>query len=183
MNSTPKNTTINFFFHKKKIPSDIPKWSFSDFETEPKAPFGNRKFNLFGRSADSDCNYTDLSEMWAKSVRPVVRKRDHRFQKRDFSRKPTLTINPRCQGRIKHLPQSLHTDFYYPEFTKAIGVIQDLHKNLGKFLLLLGWLVLSFSVLEEHMRSVVSRRSQILKRNFDVKWEKTIVQIQDRSRN
>ena len=36
---------INFFFNKKKkIPSDIPKWSFSDFETETEAPFGNRKF-------------------------------------------------------------------------------------------------------------------------------------------
>ena len=35
---------INFFFHKKKkIPSDIPKWSFSDFETEPESPFGNQK--------------------------------------------------------------------------------------------------------------------------------------------
>ena len=45
VNFTPKNTTMNFFFHqKKKIPSDIPKWSFSDFETEPEAPFGNRKF-------------------------------------------------------------------------------------------------------------------------------------------
>ena len=35
---------INFFFHKKKkIPSDITKWSFSDFKTEPETPFGNRK--------------------------------------------------------------------------------------------------------------------------------------------
>ena len=33
---------INFFFNKKKL--DIPKWSFSDFETEPETPFGNRKF-------------------------------------------------------------------------------------------------------------------------------------------
>ena len=44
VNFTPKNSTINFFFTKKKIPSNIPKWSFSNFETEPKAPFGNRKF-------------------------------------------------------------------------------------------------------------------------------------------
>ena len=35
---------INFYFQKKKIPSDIPKWSFSDFETEPETPFGNRNF-------------------------------------------------------------------------------------------------------------------------------------------
>ena len=42
---TPKNTMINFFFHKKKkIPSDIPKCSFSDFKTEPETPFGNRNF-------------------------------------------------------------------------------------------------------------------------------------------
>ena len=35
---------INFFFHKKKkIPYDIPKWSFSDCETEPEAPFSNIK--------------------------------------------------------------------------------------------------------------------------------------------
>ena len=36
---------INFFFQKKKkkIPADIPKWSFSDFETEPETLFGNRK--------------------------------------------------------------------------------------------------------------------------------------------
>ena len=35
---------INFFStKKKKIPPDIPKWSFSDFETEPEFPFGNRK--------------------------------------------------------------------------------------------------------------------------------------------
>ena len=34
---------INFFSIKKKITSDIPKWSFSDFETEPETPFGNRK--------------------------------------------------------------------------------------------------------------------------------------------
>ena len=45
VNFTAKNTMINFFFHKKKkIPSDIPKWSFSDFETEAEAPFGNRYF-------------------------------------------------------------------------------------------------------------------------------------------
>ena len=36
---------INLLFHKnKKIPSDIPKWSFSDFEIEPETPFGNRNF-------------------------------------------------------------------------------------------------------------------------------------------
>ena len=33
-----------FFPQRKKIPSDIPKWSFSDFETEPEAPYGNRNF-------------------------------------------------------------------------------------------------------------------------------------------
>ena len=47
VNFIPKNTMINFFFHKKKkIPSDIPKWSFIDFEIEPETPFGNRKFFL-----------------------------------------------------------------------------------------------------------------------------------------
>ena len=36
---------VNFLFHKKKTnPSDIPKWSFSDYETEPETPFGNRNF-------------------------------------------------------------------------------------------------------------------------------------------
>ena len=36
---------INIFFQKKKkIPSDIPKCSFSDFETEPDTPFGNQNF-------------------------------------------------------------------------------------------------------------------------------------------
>ena len=44
VNFTAKKTMINFFFHKKKIPSDIPKWSFSEFETETETPFGNRKF-------------------------------------------------------------------------------------------------------------------------------------------
>ena len=45
VNFTPKNTMINFFFpQKKKIPSDIPKCSFSDFETEPETPFANRNF-------------------------------------------------------------------------------------------------------------------------------------------
>ena len=45
VNFTAKNPIVNFFFHKKKkIPSDIRKWSFSDFETEPEAPFGRRKF-------------------------------------------------------------------------------------------------------------------------------------------
>ena len=38
---------MNFFFsQKKKIPFDIPNRSFSDFETEPKAPFGNRQFSF-----------------------------------------------------------------------------------------------------------------------------------------
>ena len=32
------------FFPQKKIPSDISKWSFSDFETETETPFGNRNF-------------------------------------------------------------------------------------------------------------------------------------------
>ena len=45
VNFTPKNPIVNFFFYKKiKIPSDIPKWSFIDFEIEPEIPFGNRKF-------------------------------------------------------------------------------------------------------------------------------------------
>ena len=36
---------INFFFStKKKIPSDIPKWSSSDFQAKPATPFGNRQF-------------------------------------------------------------------------------------------------------------------------------------------
>ena len=35
---------INFFSHKeKKIPSDLPKWSFSDFETEPETRFRESK--------------------------------------------------------------------------------------------------------------------------------------------
>ena len=38
---------MNFFFHKKKIPSDIPNRSFSDFETEAETPFGNRKTFFF----------------------------------------------------------------------------------------------------------------------------------------
>ena len=32
-----------FFHKKKKIPSEIPKLSFSDLETKPEAPFGNQK--------------------------------------------------------------------------------------------------------------------------------------------
>ena len=44
VNFTPTNTMINFFSHKKKISSDIPKWSFSHFETEPETSIGNRKF-------------------------------------------------------------------------------------------------------------------------------------------
>ena len=45
VNFTPKNDMINFLLKKKKkIPSDISKWSFSDFETEPETPFGYRQF-------------------------------------------------------------------------------------------------------------------------------------------
>ena len=45
MNSTPKKNYDQLFFpQKKKIPSDIPKWSFSDFETESETPFGNQNF-------------------------------------------------------------------------------------------------------------------------------------------
>ena len=33
-----------FFHKKKKISSEIPKWSFSDLETKPEATFGNQKF-------------------------------------------------------------------------------------------------------------------------------------------
>ena len=43
----PEKPYSQLFFpqkKKKKIPSDIPKWSFPDFQTEPAAPFGNRKF-------------------------------------------------------------------------------------------------------------------------------------------
>ena len=40
---TQKTLWLTFFSRKKKIPSDIPKWSFSDFNTEPETPFGNRK--------------------------------------------------------------------------------------------------------------------------------------------
>ena len=39
-----KTLWSTFFSRKKKIPSDNPKWSFSDFKTEPETPFGNRKF-------------------------------------------------------------------------------------------------------------------------------------------
>ena len=39
-----KTLWLTFFSRKKKNPSDIPKWSFSDFKTEPETPFGNRKF-------------------------------------------------------------------------------------------------------------------------------------------
>ena len=39
-----KSVWSTFFSRKKKIPSDIPKWSFSDLKTEPETPFGNRKF-------------------------------------------------------------------------------------------------------------------------------------------
>ena len=43
---SPQKTLWSTFFSTKKrnIPSDIPKSSFSDFETEPETPFGNRKF-------------------------------------------------------------------------------------------------------------------------------------------
>ena len=43
---SPKKTLRSTFFSTKKrnIPSDIPKSSFSDFETETETPFGNRKF-------------------------------------------------------------------------------------------------------------------------------------------
>ena len=44
VNSTLKNTMMNFFSTKKKIPSYIPKWSFFEFKTGPETPFGNRKF-------------------------------------------------------------------------------------------------------------------------------------------
>ena len=44
VNFTPKSNMINFFFHKKKFPSDIANWSFSDFEIEPETPFRNREF-------------------------------------------------------------------------------------------------------------------------------------------
>ena len=39
-----KHSDQLFFSTKQKIPSDIPKWSFSNFETEPETPFGNQKF-------------------------------------------------------------------------------------------------------------------------------------------
>ena len=39
-----KTLWSTFFSTKKKIPSDIPKWSFSDFHTEPETPVGNRNF-------------------------------------------------------------------------------------------------------------------------------------------
>ena len=39
-----KTLWSTFFSRKKKIPSDIPKWSFFDFKTETESPFGNRKF-------------------------------------------------------------------------------------------------------------------------------------------
>ena len=42
--SPRKTLWSTFFSKKKKIPSDIPKWSFIDFEIEPTTPFGNRKF-------------------------------------------------------------------------------------------------------------------------------------------
>ena len=46
MNSIPKNTMINFLFpKKKKIPSDIPIWSFSRFWDRTWDPF--RKSKIF----------------------------------------------------------------------------------------------------------------------------------------
>ena len=45
VNSPPKNTMINFFFHKKKkFRPTSENGRFRDFETEPETPFGNRKF-------------------------------------------------------------------------------------------------------------------------------------------
>ena len=45
MNSTRQKHYIQLFFpQKKKISPGIPKWSFIDFDIEPEAPFGNRKF-------------------------------------------------------------------------------------------------------------------------------------------
>ena len=43
---SPQKTLRSTFFSTKKrnIPSDILKSSFSDFETEPETPFGNRNF-------------------------------------------------------------------------------------------------------------------------------------------
>ena len=43
---SPQKTLRSTFFPTKQrnIPSDIPKSSFSDVETEPETPFGNRKF-------------------------------------------------------------------------------------------------------------------------------------------
>ena len=42
-----KNYDELCFSQKKKIPFDITNRSFSDFETEPKTPFGNRNFFFF----------------------------------------------------------------------------------------------------------------------------------------
>ena len=39
-----KTMWSTFFSTKKKIPSVIPKWSFSDFDSKPQTPFGNRQF-------------------------------------------------------------------------------------------------------------------------------------------
>ena len=44
MNSTRQKNYIQLFFPEKKNSPDIPKWLFIDFEIEPEAPFGNRKF-------------------------------------------------------------------------------------------------------------------------------------------
>ena len=45
VNFTPKNTTINFFFHKKKkkFRPTCQNGLFRDFETVPETPFGNRQ--------------------------------------------------------------------------------------------------------------------------------------------
>ena len=40
---SPQKHHDELFLPQKKIPSDIPNWSFSDFETEPETPFGDRK--------------------------------------------------------------------------------------------------------------------------------------------
>ena len=42
--SPQKTLWSTFFSTKKKVPSDIPKCSFSDFENKPEAPFGNQQF-------------------------------------------------------------------------------------------------------------------------------------------
>ena len=41
---SPKKYYERVFFHKKKIPSDIAKWSFSKFETKPESLSGIENF-------------------------------------------------------------------------------------------------------------------------------------------